>query len=361
MERVSTAAPVPVLPLEFSVNHYQIDMRTVFVSHASADSSFIESNILPPLRDNGINPWYSREDIESMTQWDKMIRVGLESCDWFMVVISPNSCVSEWVKSETHWAFKNRPNKIVPVLIADCDPSDLHLHLARRQYVDFRYDAVRGHSQLLKCWGIDESDPMVSISDAEYFSGLKGPTPVIRHDALQRRAAQLSGEIQLIGASSMILKESPVEMGYLFTSMLLGNIYYLYRVAPQYHELVKMQTETFPPPNTGDKVIKFWSTFVDGVIESMILVIKVIFPLQHLTISFDHFECEQYNELGNYLIRRNYFLSNFGRVELGTRKQPDGNTFGYVFFHETSKVVHFTIDNHTEALCVVSTGDIRPF
>lgn len=336
-------------------------MTQVFVSHATADSSFIEAKILPPLREHRIELWYCRDNIESMMQWDKMIRVGLESSDWFLVVISPNSCASEWVKSETHWAFSNRPNKIVPVLIANCEPSDLHLHLGRRQYVDYRFDEVVGRMQLLKCFGIEESDPTSKLSDAELFSGLKGPTPVIRHDTLQRRAARLSGESQLIGASTIIVRESSVEMGYLFTSMLLGDIYYIYRVSPKYHELVKMRTKTFPPPNVDDKIITFWSTFVDGAIETMMLVIKMIFPLQRLALSFDYFQCEQYNEHGQYLIRRNFFESNFGRAELGTRRESDGNTFGYTFFHETPKIVNFHIDNKTGLMSVVSTGETKPF
>jgi hypothetical protein len=33
---------------------------------------------------------------------------GLESSDWFLVVISPNSVKAEWVDIETKWAFDHR-------------------------------------------------------------------------------------------------------------------------------------------------------------------------------------------------------------------------------------------------------------
>lgn len=336
-------------------------MPSVFISHSIINRGFIEAHILPPLREHDIQPWYSPVDIQAMAEWDKQIKAGLQTSDWFLVVMSSASVGSEWVKSETHWAFNNRANRIIPVLIEDCDPIELHLHLPRCQYIDFRYDLAAGRDQLLQCWGIDESHSTATLSDGEFFSGVKGPTPVISHNALQRRAAALSGETSLIGASTMVMQESATQIGYLFMSMRLNKTYYIYKVSAQDHELVKMETDTFPPPNVDDRVIKFWSTYADGVVDTMIFAVKIIFPIQHLEMKFRHMECEQYNQKGDYLVRRNFFDSNFGLVELGTRREPDGNTFGYAFFHEAPRIVHFSIENPSGQFCVLASGEVRPF
>src|SRR5205085_451232 len=81
------------------------------------------------------------------------IREGLRNCDWFLVVLSPNSVGSKWVRREVHWAMERREGHVVPVLIEDCMPEDLHLGLFPIQLVDFRYDKEKAQAKLLAIWG----------------------------------------------------------------------------------------------------------------------------------------------------------------------------------------------------------------
>jgi serine/threonine-protein kinase len=59
------------------------------------------------------------------------------------------------VKDEAHWAIEERPGRIIPVLMEDCDVRDLHIRLPRIQYVDFRTVDEEARRRLLACWGIE--------------------------------------------------------------------------------------------------------------------------------------------------------------------------------------------------------------
>jgi hypothetical protein len=76
--------------------------KRVFVSHSSQDRQFVEREIIEPLRKHGLQTWYSTDDIDTATQWESEIQEGLESCDWFLVALSPHSIRSRWVKAQKY-------------------------------------------------------------------------------------------------------------------------------------------------------------------------------------------------------------------------------------------------------------------
>jgi hypothetical protein len=106
--------------------------------------------------------WYSRVDIQSAKEWEDGIKGGLESSDWFVVVMSPNSAASEWVKKELEWAMSNRRGNILPLLIAPCPMSDFHEHLPRIQYIDLVTEPARGRIQLMQY--LKDAKPVRAIS-----------------------------------------------------------------------------------------------------------------------------------------------------------------------------------------------------
>ena len=120
-------------------------MASCFVSYATADRPFVETHLLDLLRAIGIEPWYDQKDIGTAEEWERSIRHGLESCDWFMLVMSPDAARSPWIKDELHWALEQRPERVIPICIASCDPAAFHIRLARLQFVDFtkNFDAAR--------------------------------------------------------------------------------------------------------------------------------------------------------------------------------------------------------------------------
>ena len=133
-------------------------MPTVFISHSSEDAQFIEREIIPLLASRGIEAWYSPEAIRTAEEWERAIKRGLESSDWFLVALSPRSARSKWVRAETGWAFANREGRIIPVIIEACDPYELHIRLNDLQFADFRREPRKGAERLLAVLG-GASDP----------------------------------------------------------------------------------------------------------------------------------------------------------------------------------------------------------
>lgn len=133
-------------------------MPRVFISHSTADRSFVEAELLPLFKEHGISTWYCRENIRTADQWERSIRDGLKETDWLVVVVSKQATASEWVHAEVSWALERRPRKVVPVLIDGSDPADLHLKLGALQHVDFREDVERARRRLLSAFeeGQDE-------------------------------------------------------------------------------------------------------------------------------------------------------------------------------------------------------------
>lgn len=109
----------------------------IFISHSSRDQSKIEEQIIPLLEQYNINYWYSKKDIATAVEWERSILQGLGECNWFMLVMSPQSAQSNWVKDEVHWAINHREKRIIPIILQKCDPLDFHLRLPRLQTIDF--------------------------------------------------------------------------------------------------------------------------------------------------------------------------------------------------------------------------------
>jgi thioredoxin len=157
-------------------------MPRVFVSHSTQDRALVESEIIPLLKRHGVETWYSRDSIVPADQWERSILQGLKACDCFLLVMSPRSASSPWVKREVDWVFNKGGRTIVPVLLKDCDPDDFHIGLAGLQHVDFSTDREAGRRQLLQVWGIE-------------YSGEKAGPPKVEPPA--RRGGQQTNRLEL--------------------------------------------------------------------------------------------------------------------------------------------------------------------
>ena len=139
-------------------------MPSVFISHSAKDRTFVESELLPLLNRHSISPWYSKDEITTASLWEKKIREGLTASEWFLVVLSKNAIVSEWVQAEVAWALENRKDRLIPVLIDNSVPSELNLRLIRYQHIDFVEDSNSARSRLLAVWGMKlQVDPALEI------------------------------------------------------------------------------------------------------------------------------------------------------------------------------------------------------
>ena len=130
--------------------------KEVFLCSSSWDREFA-NKIAELLRRHGVSVWHGSSSIKGGQYWHDEIGDALERCDWFVILLSPHSIRSVWVKRELMFALEeDRYNKtIVPVVIHVCNHRRLSWNLSSRQLVDFTGDFEAGCRALLRIWGID--------------------------------------------------------------------------------------------------------------------------------------------------------------------------------------------------------------
>src|SRR5271154_1207935 len=129
----------------------QRSKREVFLSHSSSDRSFL-IRLARTLRQHRIKFWYSAAHIAGAKQWHDEIGRALARCEWFLIVLTPSSVRSQWVKRELLFALnEGRYNeRIIPVLRTPCDYARLSWTLPAFQLVDFSGNFDVGCRQLLR-------------------------------------------------------------------------------------------------------------------------------------------------------------------------------------------------------------------
>jgi TIR domain len=185
-------------------------MPRVFISHSSKDREPVERRIVALLEHHGIETWYSRDAIHASQYWERQIKRGLETCDWFLVALSAQALTSEWVGAEVNWALENRKGRVVPVLLQPCDPTQLNLKLSLIQHLDFTNDTVAARQALLAIWGIrrEPNNELQLHPDA-----ISAPPQVEIFDPIRRRrwfATLILAILTLTGlAAYLAVREAP--------------------------------------------------------------------------------------------------------------------------------------------------------
>jgi hypothetical protein len=127
----------------------------LFISHSSADQRFVDE-LVSVLQRHGIPVWYSHMNVLGAQQWHDEIGNALARCDWILVVLSPNSVDSMWVKREVKYALEQKrlDDRIIPVVFEPCDHRRLSWVLSSFQMVSFQHGFEGGCRQLLRLWGL---------------------------------------------------------------------------------------------------------------------------------------------------------------------------------------------------------------
>jgi hypothetical protein len=134
--------------------------REVFLSHSSKDRDFVV-RLAHVLRRHNIRYWYSATHIEGAKQWHDEIGRALTRCNWFLVVLTPDSVRSLWVKRELLFALNEDrySERIIPLLRKPCEYSRLSWALPEFQIVDLTGNFDVGCRQLLRVWGVEYKVP----------------------------------------------------------------------------------------------------------------------------------------------------------------------------------------------------------
>jgi TIR domain len=106
---------------------------------------------------SGMPYWYSATHILGAKQWHDEIGRALAQCNWFLVVLTPDSVRSQWVKRELLFALNEERyhERIIPLLYKKCKYSQLSWTLPEYEFVDFTGDFEAGCRQLLRIWELE--------------------------------------------------------------------------------------------------------------------------------------------------------------------------------------------------------------
>jgi hypothetical protein len=120
-------------------------MQKVFISYSRKDIDFARK-LAGDLEKAGFEVWWDVSDLKGGDEWVRVIPSAIESSPYFIVLLSPDSVISQWVEKEYLHALKLR-KKILPVMIRPCT---VPFALANINYLDFTaFDPVDSINKLL--------------------------------------------------------------------------------------------------------------------------------------------------------------------------------------------------------------------
>src|ERR1700683_1728741 len=113
----------------------------VFISHSSGNANFI-SRPSGVLTEHKVKNFVSKANIRGAQQWHDEIGTALKRCDWFLLVLSPQSVRSIWVKHELVYALQasRYGGRLGPILYTHCDTDALSWTLSSIEWIDLRGD-----------------------------------------------------------------------------------------------------------------------------------------------------------------------------------------------------------------------------
>jgi len=81
----------------------------------------------------GAKVWWDFSSLRGGLNWQREIQEGIKQCEFFLVVLTPESVVSEWVIREIIYATEYK-KQIIPLYLKTCERP---IAIIEKQYVDF--------------------------------------------------------------------------------------------------------------------------------------------------------------------------------------------------------------------------------
>jgi toxoflavin biosynthesis protein ToxD len=110
-------------------------MTQVFISYSRKDLAFVQ-RLAADLQNAGLNPWWDLSGTKGGDVWERKIGKAIEQSQYLIVVLTPDSVESRWVKREYLMADEMGLD-IIPLLYKPCKTP---LTLQDRQKIDVQGD-----------------------------------------------------------------------------------------------------------------------------------------------------------------------------------------------------------------------------
>ncbi len=146
---VLTAIPFIIIEIKFHIREYKTvgenlgSAVNVFISY-SRDDHYVASTLVKRLETIGFHAWVDFKGIVGGDEWKQSIDKALDTSVACLVLLTPESVASEWVRYEIARALEKNCS-VIPLMIRTCV---MPKNLEAIQYVDFRTDADTGFNKL---------------------------------------------------------------------------------------------------------------------------------------------------------------------------------------------------------------------
>lgn len=140
-----------MFPVNFYIKKGELNMpsKKVFLCHSSSDKLFVD-RLASDLEKVNIGVWYDKWEIKVGDSLIEKIQEGLNNNDYLVIILSPESVISEWVKRELNSALmkeiKEKKVVVLPCLISNCS---MPVFLSEKKYADFTKSYEDGFTDLL--------------------------------------------------------------------------------------------------------------------------------------------------------------------------------------------------------------------
>jgi pSer/pThr/pTyr-binding forkhead associated (FHA) protein len=116
----------------------------VFISYSHKDMTFVQG-LARDLRRDPISAWFD-ERLRAGKDWRAQLENAVQTFDAFVLVLSPDSVTSPYVRWEIDWA-KRADKPIIPLMYRTCEPPD---DLKDIQYINIGANYAEGLASLIE-------------------------------------------------------------------------------------------------------------------------------------------------------------------------------------------------------------------
>ncbi len=141
-------------------------MQKIFISYSRKDIDFARK-LAGDLESAGYDVWWDISDLQGGDDWVRTIPDAIATSQYVIVVLTPNSIESEWVRKEYTQALSLR-KKIIPIMLAPCS---IPFSLNTINFVNFTTgEYADNFKNLLSPLGYTGKPPVVSPYKKAFLS-----------------------------------------------------------------------------------------------------------------------------------------------------------------------------------------------